>query len=96
MWKEAIGGAEVGTRLWWQGKVECEWDRCREVRGGIGKGDVIGGERVLELLRPPIFSFSLWKSWAECHMIYTIMLLRVNLNFCLILKKQSADPCVNI
>jgi hypothetical protein len=25
------------------------------VRGGIGKGDVIGGERVLELLRPPIF-----------------------------------------
>jgi hypothetical protein len=65
------------------------------VRGGIGKGDVIGGERVLELLRPPIFSFSLWKSWAECHMIYTIMQLRVNLNFCLIFKKQSADPCVN-
>jgi hypothetical protein len=41
--------------------VECEWDRCQEVRGGIGKGDVIGGERVPELLRPPIFSFSLWK-----------------------------------
>jgi hypothetical protein len=88
MWKEAIGGEEAWTRLRWQGKVECEWDRCRKVRGGIGKGDLIGGERVLELLRPPIFSFSLWKSWAKCHMIYTIMLLRVNLKFYLILKKQ--------
>jgi hypothetical protein len=75
--------------------VESEWDRCQEVRGGIGKGHVIGGERVLEILRPPIFLFSLWKSWAECHMIYTIILLRVNLNFCLILKKQSTNPCVN-
>jgi hypothetical protein len=35
---------------------------CREVRGGIRKGYVIGGERVLELLRPLIFLFSLWKS----------------------------------
>jgi hypothetical protein len=50
---------------------------------------------VLELLRPPIFSFSLWKSWAECHMIYTIMQLRVKLNFYLIFKKQFVDPCVN-
>jgi hypothetical protein len=64
MWKEAIGGAEDGTRLSLQGKVECEWDRCWEVRGGIRKGDVIGGERVLEMLRLPIFSFYLWKSWA--------------------------------
>jgi hypothetical protein len=47
-----------------QGRVECEWDRCREVRGGIRKGDVIGGERVLELLSPPMFLFSLWKSRA--------------------------------
>jgi hypothetical protein len=55
MRKEAIGGVEVGMRLQWQGKVECEWDRCWELRGGIRKGYVIGGERVLELLRPPIF-----------------------------------------
>jgi hypothetical protein len=55
MWKEAIGGAEAGTRLRWKGKVKYEWDRCREVRGGIGKRYVIGEERVLELLRPPIF-----------------------------------------
>jgi hypothetical protein len=59
MWKQAIGGVEGGMRLRWQGKLECEWDTCQEVRGGIGKGDVIGGERVLELIRPPIFSFSL-------------------------------------
>jgi hypothetical protein len=52
-------------------------------------------ERVLELLMPPIFSFSLWKSCEECYMIYTIMLFRLNLNFCLILKKQSAAPYVN-
>jgi hypothetical protein len=67
----------------------------REVGGGIGKRDIIGGERVLEMLRPPIFSFSLWKSWEECHMIYTIMQLRVNLNFCLFFKKQFAETCVN-